>query len=920
MHTIFLLRKEILDLKEQQYAECLSKKTSGLGKSGRHEIQPLLVQPSSSIHLPIEYSRIAISSHLDLSFPTLNHSALKIIPLEILQTPHRLNSSALLHHTKELFLAPNHFNHSFEHQHPRCSHPPPSSSRSSSPPPSPSPERRPQRDKNPEPKTPWIHAGLIHDVHHIPREVFFSFTAKRTSGPFKGKRYLRWANDATGTPFGNKRVGQIWRNMITWDKHHERHWAEYLDNYGTWVRKCATVGRKAQRDYLLRIWLDPNFVDPYPRGKATVIGPPLNVIHAPDALQAVPHRAHSPDPNGQCYPNTRILMSTCGISTTAWKDAGDTPLEVIELFMRGRMFNRDMAYEDGYEKQLLMQIESAWFEVGWRVDARAMRDAMHAIRDGVVRNVFATDEWVSHPPLKIDQHKGDQVERMLDRIRRDLDDDDSGDDGFGGGGGGGDDDNDDDDNDNGGGDGNRGRRGYRGWNFGNFGNRDDDNDNDMGNSDDEDNDNNDGDSGANPLFVSPARRRRATTSSGSSSKQKSKDKKRKEDKGKRKKTKNNKKSKKSKGKKEKKSARSKKGKEKVVNLVSDDEEDDDDSWANYPESVPDIDLDIDFDNDDDLGKGSGTQDEDSHQAAEVVDLVENDEESVNEDLTNRLVSQHQNATSPDPQRVIRPRLLGRDDTPSSADPSNYQDLTGNDADEDDQASSHPNREELRKLREQYMRKNEEASPPKKAQTEASSSRPKPLTRTTPTIGRLFSHYNKVQTEAQASEGNSSPSSTNSGPRGGEQRTSAPAESSNAATGSLISNRPPQQAATSPGETRPAPAPVGSNPAEDLLPLRSASDVTAWWLSRRAAPNATPPQPSSLEAGSSPPKRPRLEAFQENEDLDNSEDSPKKLKTEDTSNVIVKDEGELIWILDDDDEEPAQIVKGVGTGEDPFEID
>ncbi|KAH8679000.1 hypothetical protein BGZ60DRAFT_513245 [Tricladium varicosporioides] len=267
----------------------------------------------------------------------------------------------------------------------------------------------------------WIHAGIIKNVYGQTLQVFYAFSKVHKYGPFKGKRCLMWANDTYGTPFGNWGVGQIWRNMITFDEHHQRHWVNYLDAYGTWKHRCARRGRAAQHAYLKKIWLDRNFVDPYPQGRAVAIGAPLNVVRSPDEIANEPYRAHRPDINGPRYPGTRILLTPSGIEINRYKDWDPDAMRVIKEFLQGRMFCRDREQQSGWERTLLVQVESAFFEVGWRIDRAALRETMHAIRDRQARNAFECDAWEDYPPLMVDPIRGVALQAFMDRIKQGLD-------------------------------------------------------------------------------------------------------------------------------------------------------------------------------------------------------------------------------------------------------------------------------------------------------------------------------------------------------------------------------------------------------------------------------------------------------------------------------------------------------------------
>jgi len=238
-----------------------------------------------------------------------------------------------------------------------------------------------------------------------------------------------YAADNKGTSLGNLDVGQIKRNLITWDDHHREKWAGYLTSNGQWQFKMAKKGRRQQRDTLLATFHNRGFRDPFPNGRIGEIGPGLNVIHAPNGAVY----EEIAEPRGRSYPNSRIPFSTAHIKADAYKEVHQNPLQVIAEFLSGNMSNRDKTRnQEGFQMLQLARAESAFLELGWRIDRRAAISASCDVREGVVNTLVQSLAWREHPPRRVDKFKGAAVSKMLR--------------GFGGGGGNDDGDSEDSDN------------------------------------------------------------------------------------------------------------------------------------------------------------------------------------------------------------------------------------------------------------------------------------------------------------------------------------------------------------------------------------------------------------------------------------------------------------------------------------------
>lgn len=269
----------------------------------------------------------------------------------------------------------------------------------------------------------WLHAGLCKDENDNTRNVWYAFQKYTKNGKVIEK--FVYAADNKGAWLGCLDVGQIKRNLITWDEHHREKWDEYLTGNGPWKREMANKGRRVQRATLLATYHNRSFRDPFPEGRVGEIGPALNVIHAPDGAVVYEEAA---EPRGRCYNDTRITFSTAHIKADAYKEANRKPLHVAADFLSGNMANRDnVRNQEGFQMLQLARAESAFLELGWRFDRRAAISASRDVRNGVVNALVDSQAWKDNPPLMVDRFKGGKLRTML----RDLggggnDDGDSG--------------------------------------------------------------------------------------------------------------------------------------------------------------------------------------------------------------------------------------------------------------------------------------------------------------------------------------------------------------------------------------------------------------------------------------------------------------------------------------------------------------
>ena len=219
---------------------------------------------------------------------------------------------------------------------------------------------------------------------------------------------------------GNYDVGQIKRNLITFDEHHLRKWREFLDGTGTWYNGKATKGRARQRETLLKTWLDLSFIDPYPDGRRTkIIGPRLNVIHDitgnnPDHAARASGNPNPPAPPltpNQCYPRSNIPLSAAEIKIDDYKNIDEDSFKVISDFLTGRLKQqRNQAVQ-------VDRIESAFFDQGWRVHRGAVEEALDDMHQDPGSTAFESDAFLQDPPIRVDKFKGDRVELLIKKLK-----------------------------------------------------------------------------------------------------------------------------------------------------------------------------------------------------------------------------------------------------------------------------------------------------------------------------------------------------------------------------------------------------------------------------------------------------------------------------------------------------------------------
>ncbi|KAH8792783.1 hypothetical protein F5882DRAFT_487080 [Hyaloscypha sp. PMI_1271] len=294
------------------------------------------------------------------------------------------------------------------------------------------------KEKNARGNLRWIHAGVHLDAQSKARDIWYSFKELKN-----GSHRIIYSPNSTGSFHGNYNVGQIKRNLITFDDHHSRNWIHFLNQKGTWTYRNAKRGRRCQRQTLLETFLDPTFVDPYPHGKDhKSIGPRLNVIHYIDDKSG-PYRGRghrssgsaSPafTPPGQCYPSTNIPLSAERIKFSAFKDINPNAIKIISDFLTGNIHYHPSDHLQ--RRRQLDYIESAFFDQGHRVDRAAIDHALDVMEEPG-SNAFESNVFIQNLPLRVDQYKGNEVEELIQRVggkdpdsggRLDSDDDSEGD-------------------------------------------------------------------------------------------------------------------------------------------------------------------------------------------------------------------------------------------------------------------------------------------------------------------------------------------------------------------------------------------------------------------------------------------------------------------------------------------------------------
>lgn len=222
-------------------------------------------------------------------------------------------------------------------------------------------------------------------------------------------------------------------DLITWDHEHQQKWYHLISPEGTWLRGNAMAGRKIRRQELLDHWRSPRSVDRYPEGTANYgfLGSPVNVVHSEEdfrrnGIAFATHVENMREIQGPYYPGTSIPMSATNIGVNLWRQDGKNAIGVVFTFLHGGYATHEsfVRQRDRTEKM----IESAFFELGYRINRATMAEANEEMRQGAV-SAFRCQAWRDNPPLKVDRYKGGDLKkamkRMLHRADHGTDDEDS---------------------------------------------------------------------------------------------------------------------------------------------------------------------------------------------------------------------------------------------------------------------------------------------------------------------------------------------------------------------------------------------------------------------------------------------------------------------------------------------------------------
>lgn len=228
-----------------------------------------------------------------------------------------------------------------------------------------------------------------------------------------------YASNNRGKRFGNYDAGELKRDMITWDDHHLQKFSHLFTGYGTWQYGNKMKGKKLLRQTLLETYQDRRFHDPHPNGKEDrTIDPPLNAIFIEDDLSgpmpfAPGHPWERDLPQDKCYPHTNIPLSIDGIEGEAWKAVhpqNPSAKQVVIDFLTGQMAKGPFAL---HAETQAKRIESAFFELGWRVNRNALRQCNQDFKDNGITNAFGSYAWRRAPPLRVDNFKGEDIEHLM---------------------------------------------------------------------------------------------------------------------------------------------------------------------------------------------------------------------------------------------------------------------------------------------------------------------------------------------------------------------------------------------------------------------------------------------------------------------------------------------------------------------------
>ncbi|KAI9052983.1 hypothetical protein LZ554_003254 [Drepanopeziza brunnea f. sp. 'monogermtubi'] len=272
----------------------------------------------------------------------------------------------------------------------------------------------------------WLHAGLYKDAKGATKDVWFAFRRNRKTNIHS----IAYASDWHGSPFGNRNGGRHKSDLITWDPHHAKKWEKFIAASGTWTLASIFRGRKLQRETLLATWLDPNSPNTYAHGRDhnRTLNPPLNVIHTTDDASgpgSAPSRAQADSARArrrnrdlapeECYAETKIPLSAVDIRVGAFLAVDPSPRKVVATFLNGQLATNPRLRLRKEERN--DAIESAFFELGWRISRPALERANDKVAAGKIDSIFHCRAWNKYPPLLVDKYKGDSLAEMMDEMR-----------------------------------------------------------------------------------------------------------------------------------------------------------------------------------------------------------------------------------------------------------------------------------------------------------------------------------------------------------------------------------------------------------------------------------------------------------------------------------------------------------------------
>lgn len=89
------------------------------------------------------------------------------------------------------------------------------------------------------------------------------------------------------------------------------------------------------------------------------------------------------------------------------------------------MSNRDnIPNQRGFQILQIDRAESAFHELGWRIDRQAAEDASRDVRKGTLNSLINSPAWTDKPPKRVDKFKGKAIAKMMKNfLRRNVDSD-----------------------------------------------------------------------------------------------------------------------------------------------------------------------------------------------------------------------------------------------------------------------------------------------------------------------------------------------------------------------------------------------------------------------------------------------------------------------------------------------------------------